>query len=940
MATFRITAPDGRVFQIVGDRTPTAEDLSQMFQDNLPDYQTKEETFDWSKVTPEMREQIAANNRDYDNQSYAGRMAKDAIIGYAEGLENLTNRAVNGATLGGFDLLDRKGGGEAARLRNSIHQNVNNEVGTAGNVLLGAGELGSEIAGNIYGAGGAITKGVMKGTAALSKAGVPVVSKVAGGTFTPMLADASLQGSIYGATESDSLDELAGNTARGAVVGGVTGAALGGVVKALGRFGGLFRKDPQKGMDYLRKQLGDEAVDALIQEAKDKKLSILEVVDEKGLDIAQMARQQTPEAKYTIAKNLREMDSQNTQNTQKFFDDMFGQRSGYETVDDIAQVAKQEAQPLYNELESMGDLAAYETKDIPQKNFEKWFEGSKVVDENGLPLTVYHGTRADFDAFDINKAGQSNGDISKIGFWLTPEKEIASDFSNSWYGGENPKILSNYVNFKNPKVYRKVDNTEALKNIKNEIKNTKENMQKIRDSYYKNMNELRYYTESDDFYDIAKMKGFKKEEADAAKQYWDYDKKLDDLLFEERSLKANDAYDQLLNDLDEYSKFIQHIDGVKDYKRGSHVINIARTNRDEAVAKLKERLKKEGYDSIIVENTNRDADVIGKNASQYIAFEPNQIKSVNNSGAWSSSPSLSDAGWKPESKIARIVKENDVIADTIKGVKRSLSSLKKASDTDARVILETRKVLSKQTKSSDPSVAYQARNALKELDPVLKDVFGGKLEQANKIYEDAYKFQDAFDFGKNKVINQETSPQVFAREFDKLTDKEKKAVELGLKEKMLQITQGRTQEGGWKLSPFAQQKIRRVLGEKEGGRLIDYANARMKAAQNRNAARGGSTTAQNQKLRDDVNFAVDALSNPTGIVGKVLKRVPWNDARNRGIADILTNPDVGYVEAFYQNSRNPQGWEAVYEALMNPNSKQAKYNAALSAYLTGQALKD
>ena len=63
------------------------------------------------------------------------------------------------------------------------------------------------------------------------------------------------------------------------------------------------------------------------------------------------------------------------------------------------------------------------------------------------------------------------------------------------------------------------------------------------------------------------------------------------------------------------------------------------------------------------------------------------------------------------SPIARIVKENDVIADTIKGVKRSLSSLKKASDTDARVLLEARKVLSAQTKSPDGAVKMQAINA-------------------------------------------------------------------------------------------------------------------------------------------------------------------------------------------------------------------------------------
>ena len=42
---------------------------------------------------------------------------------------------------------------------------------------------------------------------------------------------------------------------------------------------------------------------------------------------------------------------------------------------------------------------------------------SKVVDENGEPLVVYHGTNADFEAFDIEKAG-SNRDAGLLGTGL------------------------------------------------------------------------------------------------------------------------------------------------------------------------------------------------------------------------------------------------------------------------------------------------------------------------------------------------------------------------------------------------------------------------------------------------------------------------------------------------------------------------------------------
>jgi conjugative element/phage-associated large polyvalent protein/ADP-ribosyltransferase-like protein len=37
--------------------------------------------------------------------------------------------------------------------------------------------------------------------------------------------------------------------------------------------------------------------------------------------------------------------------------------------------------------------------------FKKWFKGSKVVDENGKPLVVYHGTRSDFNTFRADRGG-------------------------------------------------------------------------------------------------------------------------------------------------------------------------------------------------------------------------------------------------------------------------------------------------------------------------------------------------------------------------------------------------------------------------------------------------------------------------------------------------------------------------------------------------------
>lgn len=63
----------------------------------------------------------------------------------------------------------------------------------------------------------------------------------------------------------------------------------------------------------------------------------------------------------------------------------------------------------------------YQTSQQDTPEFQKWFGGSKVVDEQGKPLTVYHGTSkdVDFNAFRGNKNG----------IWFTSSPEGASKYA-------------------------------------------------------------------------------------------------------------------------------------------------------------------------------------------------------------------------------------------------------------------------------------------------------------------------------------------------------------------------------------------------------------------------------------------------------------------------------------------------------------------------------
>lgn len=74
---------------------------------------------------------------------------------------------------------------------------------------------------------------------------------------------------------------------------------------------------------------------------------------------------------------------------------------------------------------------------------EKWFGDSKVIDNNGKPLIVYHGTNMKFDRFDKNKIGSSTRIIVN-GFFFTDSKKVASKFGT--------KVISVYLSIKNPTV--------------------------------------------------------------------------------------------------------------------------------------------------------------------------------------------------------------------------------------------------------------------------------------------------------------------------------------------------------------------------------------------------------------------------------------------------------------------------------------------------------
>lgn len=73
--------------------------------------------------------------------------------------------------------------------------------------------------------------------------------------------------------------------------------------------------------------------------------------------------------------------------------------------------------------------------------FKEWFKGSKVVDANGRPMVVYHGTGNEFTVFQ--KGENRMADRAAAGFWFSTKEEDASR-----YGG---KVMPVYLQISKPK---------------------------------------------------------------------------------------------------------------------------------------------------------------------------------------------------------------------------------------------------------------------------------------------------------------------------------------------------------------------------------------------------------------------------------------------------------------------------------------------------------
>jgi len=258
----------------------------------------------------------------------------------------------------------------------------------------------------------------------------------------------------------------------------------------------------------------------------------------------------------------------------EFFEKLFEYFSNIDT-DNIDAVFDKIAQ---------GEMVSRETRDsggekfssledlTKSPNFKSWFGDSKVVDDEGNPLVVYHGTNQEFSNFDKGMLGNmTKASSAEKGFFFTDSKGEAKSYSE----------LAGRTQIRNQKEF-----DAKMDQLNNELDNATRN---------RNWDEQERITEEISDYEIS----FTREDVKKGLKVYETYLRIEDLMIVD--FGGEGAFDSSTG----------------------------------GISKLIIEAKAKGHDGIMLKNILDSPDFSGKPTNHYVAFDPNQIKSVDNKGGFS-----------------------------------------------------------------------------------------------------------------------------------------------------------------------------------------------------------------------------------------------------------------------------------------------------------------
>lgn len=256
------------------------------------------------------------------------------------------------------------------------------------------------------------------------------------------------------------------------------------------------------------------------------------------------------------------------------------------------------------------NLTAEQYKLVRTPEFKKWFgdwendpkNASKVVDENGEPLVVYHGTDSNFYIFEINEISKNTGNFGHYGYGFYFSKDLAE---SKHYGS---RIINVFLNIKKP-FTATFEEYLKLKELGYEVPDIEDKKIKI-DSL---LNNYKNDKKTTDFIidfkkgnsELAWRNLFKQENTEKEKDFYnDLNKLLDYTEFGEEE----GIYDYIYDILEEKKIEVQFIKGFEYQPALHYVLDVGNLSQS-----FTKDIIELGFDGVIY-------------GSEYVAFEPNQIK--------------------------------------------------------------------------------------------------------------------------------------------------------------------------------------------------------------------------------------------------------------------------------------------------------------------------
>jgi GNAT superfamily N-acetyltransferase len=122
---------------------------------------------------------------------------------------------------------------------------------------------------------------------------------------------------------------------------------------------------------------------------------------------------------------------------------------------EAADMTPIEPVPLYSQGPDAGAGRGGQRPQTEAPEFRRWFGQSKVVDADGNPLVVYHGTAADFESFDNSKTGRNDSGLWGRGHYFAASADSANSYALRQ--GDGARVIPAYVSIENPLVLKTGD---------------------------------------------------------------------------------------------------------------------------------------------------------------------------------------------------------------------------------------------------------------------------------------------------------------------------------------------------------------------------------------------------------------------------------------------------------------------------------------------------